>query len=167
LETNYFEEKRFIVKHWVDTRGGGHSISDERSIYEAVANQGARRKRACLLAVIPGDVVDAAVNQCKLTLATKVKLTPERVTNMVNAFADYGVTREMVEKKIQRRVDSITPALFVQLSKVFTSLKDGMSKPSDWFEMEATATEPVKGNEGVKAKLRERTKKAESEEAPK
>jgi hypothetical protein len=94
-----------------------------------------------------------------------VKLTPERLANMVAAFADYGVTHEMLEKRIQRRLDSITPALFVQLSKIYNSLKDGMSKPADWFEVEGAEAPAAKGNEGVKARLAERKKKADEGEA--
>ena len=46
----------------------------------------------------------------------------------------FGVIQDMIEKKIQRRLDSITPAQVVSLRKIYNSLKDGMSKPSDWFE---------------------------------
>lgn len=42
-------------------------LTDSRDIYEATANFGARRMRACILGVIPGDVVDMAVNECKET----------------------------------------------------------------------------------------------------
>lgn len=136
LQTNFRDEKRFQVKHWRDTRQGGYAITEERDIYELIANYGARRKRACILAIIPGDVVEEAVKQCEVTLATQVKVTPERIKNMLEAFAEkYGVTKEQIEKRIQRHLDAITPALFVRLNAIFNSLKDGMSKPGDWFDM--------------------------------
>ncbi len=139
LETNFRDEKRFQVKHWRDTRSGGYAIKEERDIYELIANMGARRKRACLLAVIPGDVQDAAVKQCHVTLTTKAEVTPERIKAMLELFAQYNVTKEQIEKRIQRRLDSITPSLFVQLGKIANSLRDGMSKPEEWFEPEASA----------------------------
>jgi hypothetical protein len=168
LETNFRDEKRFQVKHWRDRKhGGGYVVTDERDIYEVIANQGARRKRACLLAVIPADVSDAAIEQCKQTLTTKVQITPARIESLVKTFEKLGVTRAMIEKRIQRRVETITPALMVNLSKVYNSLKDGMSTASEWFEIEETkgADEPVGvGVEGAKAALRKRGKKDEADQ---
>jgi hypothetical protein len=166
LETNFRDEKRFQVKHWRDTRNGGYVIKEERDIYELIANMGARRKRACLLAVIPGDVQDAAVKQCHVTLTTKAEVTPERIKAMLELFAQYNVTKEQIEKRIQRRLDSITPSLFVQLGKIANSLRDGMSKPEEWFEPEtlaaATGDTPsptAAGVEGAKQALRARASK--------
>ena len=170
LETNFRDEKRFQVKHWRDRKGGGgYVVTDERDIYEVIANQGARRKRACLMAVIPADVLDAAVEQCKLTLTTKVQITPQRIESLVKTFEKLGVSRAMIEKRIQRRVETITPALMVNLSKVYNSLKDGMSTASEWFEVEETtedASDPLEGVEGAKAALRKRSKKTEEQPTP-
>lgn len=154
LETNFRDEKRFTVRHWRDTRQGGYALTDERDIYEVLANMGARRKRACVLTVIPGDITEAAVNEIKRTLTTNVKITAERLKNMAEAFEKFGVTKEMLEKRAQRRwdIETITPALFVQLNSIFNSLKDGMSQAGDWFEMpnadgeaQETTTDKVRG----------------------
>lgn len=67
LETNTRVTKIFGVEHKRDTRNGSYALTDSRDIYEATANFGARRMRACILGVIPGDVVDMAVNECKET----------------------------------------------------------------------------------------------------
>jgi hypothetical protein len=99
---------------------------------------GARRKRACILAVIPGDVQEAAVRQCEVTLATKIKVTDELILSLVEKFSAFNVTKEMIEKRIQRRMDVITPGLVVNLGKIYNSLKDGMSIASEWFDMQAT-----------------------------
>ena len=67
LENNIKQIKTFQVKHERYTKARGkYSLEDPRDIYEAVANQGARRLRACILGIIPGDVIEAAVNQCCL-----------------------------------------------------------------------------------------------------
>jgi len=134
MESNYRDEKRFVVRHWRDTKSGGYAVKDERDIYEIIANQGARRKRACLLSVIPGDVQETALAQCELTLKTHEDVTPERLAAMVDAFEKFGVTKTMMEKRIQRRFDAMTPALMVQLRRIFNSLRDGMSAAADWFE---------------------------------
>lgn len=168
-ETGTHRETRWKVRHWRDRQGGaGYAVTDERDVYEVFANQAARRLRACVLAVIPSDVVEAAVNQVKLTLSTKVKLTPERINNMAEAFAKLGVTREALEKRIQRHLESITPALFVQLSKLYNSIKDGMSSARDHFDLappaEGEEAAPKTGVEGVKAKLAERRAKKDKDE---
>lgn len=165
LETNFRDEKRFTVRHWRDTKKGGYAITDERDIYELIANMGARRKRACILAVIPGDVTEAAVRQCDMTMKTREEVTPERLKALVEAFAKFGVTKEQLEKRIQRHLDSITPALLVNLRKIYNSLKDGMSQPGDWFEAPEGAASgesgsaPKSATDAVKEKLAQRRAK--------
>lgn len=123
----------FDVVHERVARGSKQAISDPRDIYEHCANAASRRLRACILRVIPGDVVEAAVRQCERTLHTKVEVTPQLIADMLGQFAEIGVTKPQIEKRIQRRVDAMTPGMMVQLRKIFTSLRDGMSQPGDWF----------------------------------
>jgi hypothetical protein len=78
------------------------------------------------------------VRQCQATLKLKVEVTPERLQSLVTQFAEYGVTKAQLEKRIQRRLEAMTPGIMVQLGRVFTSLRDGMSEPGDWFPDEAT-----------------------------
>jgi hypothetical protein len=139
LETNYRCTKTFTVPHVRDTKGGGKKLTDSRDIYEHIANNGARRLRACILGVVPGDVVDAAVEQCNKTLTQKADTSPETLKKLVTKFAEFGVTKEAIEKRIQRKIESIRPAQLVGLRSIYNSLKDGMSEPADWFEMD-TAT---------------------------
>lgn len=135
IETNVTQRKTFQVPHTRYTKQHGNkALTDPRDIYEGVANQGARRLRACILGVIPREIQDLAVKQCEATLHTKVDITPERIKSLVQKFAECGVTPEMIEHRIQRRLDAITPALMVQLGRIYNSLKDGMSKPDNWFE---------------------------------
>lgn len=145
LETGFRDAKLFQVRHWRDTRQGGYAAKDERDVYEIIANQGARRKRACILAVIPADIVDEAVRQCEITVRTTVEINAESIKDLVATFAKIGVTKAQIEKRIQRGIESITPALWVQLRRIFGSVRDGMSDITDWFEPEeAAAAEPPK-----------------------
>jgi hypothetical protein len=129
----------FQVRHWRDTKKGGYPLTDEREIYELMANMAQRRVRACILAVIPGDVIEAAMNQAEATLRTKADTSPEAMAKMVEAFAQFEVTKEHIEKRIQRRLDAITPAQVVTLKKVYASLRDGMSAAHEWFDIEPPA----------------------------
>lgn len=142
MENNVRQRKVFQVSHIRYSRRKGNVVlTDPRDIYEMVANQGARRLRACILGIIPGDVIEAAVKQCEETLKTKINVTPELISSLVKKFGDLGVTKEMIENRVQRHIDAITPALVVQLSKIYNSLKDGMSEAEDWFGREKPEVE--------------------------
>jgi hypothetical protein len=143
MENNVRQVKVFRVSHVRHTKKGSYVLEDPRDIYEMVANQGARRVRACILGVIPGDVIEAAVNQCDVTLATKTPVTPERIKGMVEAFGAFGVTQAMIEARWRRRVDTATPALLAQMGKIHNSIRDGMSRPEDWFDMTQAASAPA------------------------
>lgn len=134
VETNTRQTKVFQVPHIRYTKSGSKKLTDPRDIYELVANNGARRLRACILGVIPGDVVDAAVDQCEKTIHASADTSPEGVQKLIAAFEQFGVTKDDIEGFIQRRVDAITPANVVSLRKIFTSLRDGMSSAKDWFK---------------------------------
>ncbi len=125
---------QFIVKHWRDTRQGGYQLKEERDIYELIANQAQRRVRACILAMIPGDVVEAAMSQVEVTLKATADTSPEAMARMVEAFKPWGVTKDHIEKKIQRRIDAIQPAQVITLKRIYASLRDDMSKAEDWFD---------------------------------
>lgn len=148
LENNYRDEKRFQVRHWRDTRQGGYQLTDERDIYELIANMGSRRKRACILSVIPGDVQEAAVRQAELTLKSEIDINEELLTSILKGFSRFGVTKEQIEERIQRRYElsAISPGHVLTLRKIFASLKDGMSVPEDWFN-----TPEKKAEEGKKS----------------
>lgn len=135
LQARNTKRLTFIVRHWRDTKKGGYKLTDERDIYELCANQAQRRLRACILASIPGDVTEAAMNQAETTLKSKADTSPEAMHKMLDAFAPFGVTKEHVEKRIQRRLDAITPAQVVSLKRIYASLRDDMSTPGEWFDM--------------------------------
>lgn len=167
VETNTRREISFTVPHIRYTKRGGYSLEDPRDIYELVANQGARRLRACILAVIPGDVVDAALSQCQVTLRQTVDVSPEGIKKTIDAFQKFGVTQKQIEKYCQCRAEAINAAQIVRLRNVYTSLRDGMSTPADWFdpieEPAAKAVESASKPKSLKDKLKE--KKAAEEAA--
>lgn len=164
-ENNTRESVVFSVKHWRDTKKGGYLITDEREIYELCANQAKRRERACILAKIDGDIIDAGLKQCELTLNNTVQVTPERIKSMIEKFAIFKVTQEMLEKRIQRRIDTINGPLMLSLTRIYNSLNNDMSKAEEWFEFPKAAEPEAKGNEAVKEKLQKKGKAAAAPEA--
>lgn len=150
LETNTRQSKVFTVPHIRQTKSGSYPLKDPRDIYEMVANQGARRMRACILGVIPGDVVDAAIAQCDKTLKASNKLPlEERITNMCEAFQnDFQITADALEKYIGRKAEAFSETDVIRLGKVYRSLKDGVIG-SDYF-MEKLKSEPAEEKPGEK-----------------
>lgn len=142
LETNTRREMVFHVPHIRHTKKGSYPLTDPREIYELVANQGARRLRACILGLIPGDVQDAAINQCNLTLKASCDMSPEAIAKMVSGFAAMGVSKTAIEKRLQRRLDTITPAQMLTIKNIYNSIRDGMSSPNDWFEANGDSDNP-------------------------
>ena len=157
LQARNVKRLQFIVKHWRDTKSGGYLLKDERDVYELCANQAQRRVRACILASIPGDVTEAAMDQAEVTLKASADTSPEAMAKLVTAFSAFGVGKEAIEKRIQRRLDTIQPAQVIALRRIYASLRDDMSTPRDWFEVAGAAPgsepsgAPAAGIEAVKA----------------
>ena len=137
LETNASDEKTFSVKHERSTKKGSYRLTDERDIYEMVANKGARRKRACLLAVMPGWYVDAALEECDKTLAEALTKNGEDmadvIANIVNAFGSFGITPEQISAKLNKEIDKLSKNDVVKLRHLYSAIKDGFVKAADAF----------------------------------
>lgn len=136
LETNVRAEKTFTVKHERKARGRVQKLADPRDVYEMVANLGARRQRACILAVIPKDFVDAAVEECEKTLMGDNKEPiADRLKKMLDKFSELGVTKEMVEKRQGYGFEAFTEKDILSLGRVYNALKDDMGRREDYFEV--------------------------------
>ena len=145
LETNVRRAVTFRVPHYRDTRAGRKRLEDSRDIYELVANQGARRVRACILAVLPRDIQEAVETQVAETMKATFEITPESLKAWLEAFGRLGVSKAMLEARIQRRFDSITPAQMMGLANIFNAIKDGIARVEDFFQVK-------EGNAGAGAK---------------
>jgi len=136
MEANVRATRSFTVKHWRDTKGGGYAISQERDKYELVANQAQRRVRACILEMIPGDIVEAAENECKKTIANgDGRPIEDRVRDMLLAFKEFGVDEKMIEAFFQHKIKAIVPAELVRLQQIYKSIKDGVATREEFFNL--------------------------------
>jgi hypothetical protein len=137
METNTRQEKVFQVKHERYAKGKMTKLTDPRDVYELVANYGSRRLRACILGVIPGDVIEKAVEVCQQTLQTGYQepLKDRLVKNISWLKDNYGVTKEMIEDAFGYNMDSFTEQDALKLRSISSSLKDGMAKREDFFDL--------------------------------
>ena len=99
LETNTRSSTTFIVPHIRDTRDGAKPLTDMRDIYENNANNGARRLREMIFAILPGWYTEDAVAACYATLAADddAGTIAERIGQAVEGFGRIGVTAGTLE----------------------------------------------------------------------
>mgnify|MGYP001397527239 FL=1 len=173
LETNVRINRIFTVKHERYSKAAGNVVlTDQRDIYEALANYGSRRLRACILAVIPKDVVDDAIAACKSTLLLKGKAEgpiEDRIKKMALAFHGLGVTVEMMEDKLGHKMAQTTEEELVDMLGVYNGIKDGDAKREDYFHVGGAAAEtkkpePKKEEEQKKTAPTQEEKKAKQAE---
>ena len=140
METNTMSSQTFVVAHVRDTTKGQVKLTGQRDIYENNANMAGRRLRARILAILPPDLVEAAVNECRKTLAgTNDTPISDRINKMVAAFAKFGVKIETIEKRLGRKIDTMTTEDISEYIGIYNSLKDGNSSISDWFDVKLNA----------------------------
>ena len=137
LETNTRQTKIFTVPHIRETKSGSYPLTSSRDIYEMVANQAARRVRACILGIIPGDIQEEAVEQCRKTLADgEEKPLEDLIKDCVRtAEKTYQVPQESLEKYIGCKASAFSMNDLIRLKRVFNSIKDGMAKREEIFEL--------------------------------
>lgn len=139
-ETNTISSQTFVVPHVIDTRTGQKKLTTTRDIYENNANMAGRRLRARILAVLPPDLVEDAVRECRKTLAGKNgQPIEDRIKKMVMAFQKFGVKPETIEKRLGRPIDTMTTDDVSEFVGIFNSLKDGNSSIQDWFDVKTNS----------------------------
>jgi len=109
--------------------------------------------RACILGIIPVDVIEAALKECETTQTKSLGAKDEVIKRMIESFAAIGVTKERIEKRLGHRLDERTiMAEVLNLKNIYTTIKDGLAKTDDFFP---PAGEPPKS---AKDALKERAK---------
>lgn len=140
METNTMSSQTFVVAHVRDTKKGQVKLTEQRDIYENNANMAGRRLRARILAVLPPDLVEAAVNECKKTLAGNNDIPLiDRVNKMVVAFGKFGIKIDAIERRLNRKIDTMNNEDISEYIGIYNSLKDGNSSISDWFDVKLNA----------------------------
>ena len=138
LETNTRVTKIFSVEHKRDTKKGSYALTDSRDVYELTANFGARRVRACILGVIPGDVVDLAVEECRDTQKAEFEKIPslEKIEKIEKLFKkDFSVTRDQIEKYVGLNMAQLSNDNVIDLWGVYNAIKNGQAKIEDYFQV--------------------------------
>jgi hypothetical protein len=87
VQTNTRSAAIFIVPHKRDTKAGQKDLTDLRDVYENNANQGARRVREAIFAVLPPWFTEEAKELCQQTIAEGGgKPLAQRIADIVRWF---------------------------------------------------------------------------------
>lgn len=135
LETNAQSVQNFTNPHQREVGRKMVSLTSQRDIYENNANMATRRLRSRILAILPAWFVEDCIAECKKTIAGKNDIPlVDRVKKMVVSFAKLGVTQEQIERRLKRKVESMTAEDFTEYIGIYNAIKGGESKASEWFE---------------------------------
>lgn len=145
LETNFADEKVFTVPYVRNTKSKGKiPLTDERDKYEMMANMAARRKRACMQAIIPQFVIDNAVELCRQTLENSLKGEDIAVTKakMLAAFRKLAewITEEDLGAVCGKDFEHLSVKDIVKLRNLYNAINDGFVKPEVAFKKETEST---------------------------
>jgi len=137
-ESNTKDLKMFQVSHVRHYKNGRSKVlNDERDIYEHIANSAARRKRACMLTIIPKYIQDIALEKCRATVEAQIVINDDTVKALIKTFADYSVSAEQLETFLGHAVTiaDLTRKEYLNLRNIYSALHDGMAKPGDYFDV--------------------------------
>ena len=141
VETNTRASRSFIVPHKIQTKNGEKVLTDPREIYELAANQGAWRLRACILSIIPGDIVDEAIEECNETLRGNTKRPLiDRLRELTDLFmAAFSVPVKSIEQYFGYPLENFTEIDGANLQGIYVALRDGAAKREDYFKLPKVA----------------------------
>lgn len=185
LETNYSQSVDVILEKTVERKSprqgdevlGSRTNSTGETTYRIRADEDAfivkqnanisKARRECIRAVIPGDLVDEAMQKCAETRRSEVKTDPAAARKRIaDSFFAFGVMpAQLCELLKKPSLESVTEAEIEFLRSVYTAMKDGEATWADVMEGERPAqqkppAEPTKGNSGLKSALKKEDVKA-------
>ncbi|WP_406418319.1 hypothetical protein [Streptomyces sp. NBC_01614] len=124
VEANTRHVLTFIVPHAKFAKGKVEALIDLRDIYENNANNGARRLREAIFAVIPDWFTEEAGELCRETLNKgDGKPIEQRAEGAIGVFKTLGVSEERLEQKLGRKKQQWTGADIAQLLITLKSIQ--------------------------------------------
>jgi hypothetical protein len=140
VQTNSRNTSTFVVPHIRDraaNKGGPQRLTDMRDIYENNANNGARRVREAIFAILPPWFVEEAKDICNQTLKDGggVPLA-KRIADAIKAFGNVGISTQQLETKTGRASKDWTEHDVANLQVIYKSLSRGEISKDEEFPPE-------------------------------
>jgi hypothetical protein len=151
VQNNTRPTTTFLVPHGRDTKQDGRKqLTELRDIYENNANQGARRVREQIFAVLPPWFTEEAKATCRKTLeGGGGEPLAVRIDKMIEAFRALGVTDKQLVDRLARKADHWTPGDIAVLGVVYTSIKNGEATVEEEFPPVRVTGAEIIGGVGV------------------
>lgn len=145
VETNTIFENEGKLKKLVQRKNKATGITewttpDERDLRELVSKNGAILVRNSILQAIPHDILEDAIREVESTLRKVAtgELKQDRestLRNMVMAFSQIGVTKDMLEKHLGHGLDAVNAEELTTLRGIYASISEGNTRREEHFEM--------------------------------
>ena len=134
---------------------------DERDLRELMNRRGAIAIRNCLLQVLPSDLVEDVLRTAKKTMQKDASSALEKnrddiVKQVVVAFDRAGVSVSMLEQHLGHKLDVVTGDEVAALKQILQSIKDGVAKREEFFNLQEGTDKPLGLSAALKAKLAEK-----------
>jgi hypothetical protein len=136
LQTNTKRKMTFEVIHQRDTKEGPKPLTSERDVYEHLANYAARRVRSCILSIIPADIIEDAMQECRTTSESGINTLNKTdvAKKIVLCFEEIGVTHEQLKTFLGvEKVIGASQKQLVDLRQIYASIKDGQASVKEFF----------------------------------
>lgn len=135
VQTNARSSSIFIVPHERDTKRGRKKLTELRDIYENNSNQGARRVREAIFAVLPAWLVEEAKDVADKALREGGGVPlGTRIANAIKSFDALGISEARIEQKFGgRKADQWTDYDVAALSVIYQSVQRGEVSLDDEF----------------------------------
>jgi hypothetical protein len=134
IQTNTRMSSIFIVPHVRDTKSGAKALTDLRDVYENNANQGARRVREAIFAVLPPWFIEEAKDLCTQAMTSGGgKPLAQRVADAEKWFVGVGVRLAQLEDKLGRKRAEWEGVDIAQLEVISASLRNGETNIDEEF----------------------------------
>lgn len=144
VQTNSRVSTTFIVPHKRDTKDGPKALPEMRDIYENNANQGSRRVREMIFAILPPWFVAEAKDLCNATLRDGGGAPlATRIATAIERFSTIGIKARQLEDKIGEPSSRWTEHDVAQLGVIFQSIQRGEVRKEEEFPPPAATADEV------------------------
>lgn len=159
METNVISSQQFVVRHVKDTKDGTKTLTEQRDIYENNTNMASRRLRSRILAVLPPDYVEAAIEQCKKTLAGNSKKPLEdSIKDLVVLFGNLGVKKDLLDKRLEKSMSTMTFEEYSEYVRIYNSIINRNTQISDWFDVKVPDDKTISINKKLMSEVNNNAK---------
>lgn len=180
LEANYSASVDVILEKTVERRSPreGDEVLGQRvnstgdKVYRIRADEDAflvkqnanisKARRECIRAIVPGDLVDEAMQACAATRRGEVDADPAAARKrLADAFYSLGVMpTQLCEYLGKPSLEAVTPAEIELLRAIFAAMRDGEATWAEVMEekrgkptVEGTPAPTARGTAGLKARV--------------